>query len=181
MCSIGRGPHQSSNQNGWLVRCLSTPLGQKAVMLTWRVQSCVELCNCLPLFYASVFGCSWGIITKVGKNIRSVAAGGKCGCHVLVMLFYFSNRVLSEMTRLIMMEWKFSIYQWNSEQRRKHVFVKTCLFKKTCLKLECEDVRTLQNLDTEVTKYGLGETIIRPCIAEKILSLKYFNNSIKIP
>ena len=51
MCSIGRAGHQSLNQIGGLVRCLSAPLGQKAAVLMWRVRDCLSLS-------ASLFMCS---------------------------------------------------------------------------------------------------------------------------
>lgn len=55
MCSIGRGGHQSLNQIGRLVRCLSAPLGQKGSHVntkSGRVCDCVSLCThvclCVP-------------------------------------------------------------------------------------------------------------------------------------
>lgn len=53
MCSIGRGGHQSLNQIGRLVRCLSAPLGQNAAMLIRRVE---RFCDCLSL---CMYLCLW--------------------------------------------------------------------------------------------------------------------------
>lgn len=69
MCSIGHGGHQSSNQIGRLVRCLSAPLGQKAAMLIWREEGGGRRWTkggavWLSFFMLSLLTCSWEINTK---------------------------------------------------------------------------------------------------------------------